>query len=49
MKEKRGLYMGWKFPGGLADPSEDIYSTAKREVLEETGIETEFVTIITMR
>jgi|UniRef100_A0AC35G7H6 8-oxo-dGTP pyrophosphatase MutT (NUDIX family) len=49
IKEKRGFYMGWKFPGGLADPSEEVYDTAKREVLEETGIETEFVTVLTMR
>ena len=30
----------WKFPGGLSDLGEGICSTAVREVLEETGIET---------
>uniref|UniRef100_A0A914YVX5 Nudix hydrolase domain-containing protein n=1 Tax=Panagrolaimus superbus TaxID=310955 RepID=A0A914YVX5_9BILA len=49
IKEKRGFYMGWKFPGGLADPSEEVFETAKREVLEETGIETDFITVLTMR
>ncbi|KAE9555086.1 hypothetical protein FO519_001747 [Halicephalobus sp. NKZ332] len=49
IKEKRGIYLGWKFPGGLADPNEDIFQTAKREIFEETGVETEFETVITMR
>jgi len=38
MKEQRGIYVGWKYPGGLADPGEDLYQTAEREVLEETGV-----------
>uniref|UniRef100_A0AC34QA83 Nudix hydrolase domain-containing protein n=1 Tax=Panagrolaimus sp. JU765 TaxID=591449 RepID=A0AC34QA83_9BILA len=49
IKEKKGFYLGWKFPGGLADPNEEIYEVAKREILEETGVETEFETLITMR
>jgi len=49
IKEKRGIYLGWKFPGGLADPNEDIFQTAQREVLEETGVETDFETVVTMR
>jgi 8-oxo-dGTP pyrophosphatase MutT (NUDIX family) len=39
----------WKFPGGLADPGEDLYETAIREVKEETGIDTEFVSVLCFR
>lgn len=49
IKEKKGIYLGWKFPGGLADPNEEIYDVAIREIYEETGVETEFETLITMR
>ncbi|KAE9546746.1 hypothetical protein FO519_010042 [Halicephalobus sp. NKZ332] len=48
IKEKRGIYLGWKYPGGFADPHEDIALTAQREILEETGIDTEFETVIKM-
>ena len=33
----------WKLPGGLVDHKEDISQACVREVLEETGIRTEFV------
>jgi ADP-ribose pyrophosphatase YjhB (NUDIX family) len=29
----------WSFPGGRADPGEDPEATARRELLEETGLE----------
>lgn len=33
-------YLGcWAFPGGFADPDECIARTARRELLEETGLE----------
>uniref|UniRef100_A0A7E4UQM9 Nudix hydrolase domain-containing protein n=1 Tax=Panagrellus redivivus TaxID=6233 RepID=A0A7E4UQM9_PANRE len=49
VREKRGIYLGWKFPGGMADPGEDVYTTAIREVSEETGVKTRFETVFTMR
>ena len=39
----------WKLPTGLADAREDIDCAARREVLEETGIETEFVGIVSFQ
>lgn len=39
----------WKFPGGSADQGEDIGVTAEREVFEETGIKSQFHSILTMR
>src|SRR3954452_18931622 len=28
----------WSFPGGRAEPGEDVEATARRELLEETGL-----------
>lgn len=33
-------YKNWDFPKGVVEPGEDPLATAKREVLEETGIAT---------
>ena len=52
VQEKNGPLRGtgvWKMPTGLSDPGEDLYEAAVREVFEETGIETEFVSIINIR
>ncbi|KAI6205483.1 Nudix hydrolase 8 [Aphelenchoides besseyi] len=49
MKERRGLYLGWKFPGGLSDPNESIADAVVREVFEETGIETVFGGVLMFR
>ncbi len=39
----------WKLPGGLADPGEEIAQTGIREVFEETGVETEFESLLAFR
>lgn len=39
----------WKFPGGLAEPGEDIGAAAVREVWEETGVRTSFYGILGFR
>ncbi|XP_072291113.1 nucleoside diphosphate-linked moiety X motif 6 [Eucyclogobius newberryi] len=39
----------WKFPGGLSDPGEDIGATAVREVLEETGVRSQFRSLLSIR
>ncbi|XP_076108524.1 nucleoside diphosphate-linked moiety X motif 6-like [Mytilus galloprovincialis] len=39
----------WKLPGGLADLGESVEETARREVLEETGVEAEFISVIAFR
>eukprot|EP01126_Amoeba_proteus_P018788 TRINITY_DN1955_c0_g1_i10.p1 TRINITY_DN1955_c0_g1~~TRINITY_DN1955_c0_g1_i10.p1 ORF type:complete len:296 (-),score=69.53 TRINITY_DN1955_c0_g1_i10:128-916(-) len=50
VREKHGPVTHiWKLPGGSVDPGENIISAAIREVLEETGIETEFISILSLR
>lgn len=39
----------WKLPGGMADPKEDIGDVACREVMEETNIKAEFVSLLGFR
>ncbi|KAI5097661.1 nucleoside diphosphate-linked moiety X motif 6 [Silurus meridionalis] len=39
----------WKFPGGLSNPSENIGDTAVREVFEETGVRSEFRSLLSIR
>lgn len=36
--EERSDFKIWGLPGGTADPGEDIIGAAKREALEETGL-----------
>ncbi|EDO37702.1 predicted protein, partial [Nematostella vectensis] len=49
VKERFRTQDHWKLPGGMADYNEDIRETARREVLEETGIEAEFVSLVCIR
>lgn len=49
MRELRNNYRPWKLPGGLADLGEQLDVAAKREVMEETGIDCEFESIIGFR
>ncbi|XP_067033618.1 uncharacterized protein [Acropora muricata] len=39
----------WKLPGGMVDRDENIIEAVTREVLEETGIETEFISLVCFR
>lgn len=39
----------WKLPGGHANKGETIEACAKREVFEETGIEAEFISVLSFR
>uniref|UniRef100_A0A7M4E9U3 Nucleoside diphosphate-linked moiety X motif 6 n=1 Tax=Crocodylus porosus TaxID=8502 RepID=A0A7M4E9U3_CROPO len=49
VQDKNKTTNAWKFPGGLSDPGEDIGDTAVREVFEETGIKSEFKSILSIR
>jgi ADP-ribose pyrophosphatase YjhB (NUDIX family) len=50
IKEKQGNdTFSWKIPGGLVDSGEYVGEAAVREVREETGIESEFKGVITLR
>ncbi|KAI9177829.1 hypothetical protein LWI28_019761 [Acer negundo] len=52
VKEKNGIFKDtgvWKLPTGTVDEGEDIWAAAIREVKEETGVDTEFVEILSFR
>lgn len=49
IREKRGIYRGWKFPGGITNPGETITAAVEREVREETGVQSQFLSILLFR
>ncbi|KAK4819192.1 hypothetical protein QYF61_026666 [Mycteria americana] len=49
IQDRNKTLNAWKFPGGLSNPGEDIGDTAVREVFEETGIKSEFKSILSIR
>ncbi|XP_065693859.2 nucleoside diphosphate-linked moiety X motif 6 [Patagioenas fasciata] len=49
VQDRNKTINAWKFPGGLSNPGEDIGDTAVREVFEETGIKSEFKSILSIR
>ncbi|XP_054419407.1 nucleoside diphosphate-linked moiety X motif 6 [Pteronotus mesoamericanus] len=49
VQDRNKLKNMWKFPGGLSEPGEDIGDTAVREVFEETGVRSEFRSLLSLR
>ncbi|XP_017951648.1 nucleoside diphosphate-linked moiety X motif 6 isoform X2 [Xenopus tropicalis] len=49
VQDRNKTVNAWKFPGGLSDQGEDIGATAVREVFEETGIHSEFKSLLSIR
>ncbi|KAJ8015515.1 hypothetical protein DPEC_G00026930 [Dallia pectoralis] len=49
VQDKNKTVNAWKFPGGLSDPGENIGTTAVREVFEETGVRSEFKSLLSIR
>lgn len=44
-----GRIAGWKLPGGHADLGEELGETAAREVFEEVGVRSEFISVLAFR
>uniref|UniRef100_A0A8D2D727 Nucleoside diphosphate-linked moiety X motif 6 n=1 Tax=Sciurus vulgaris TaxID=55149 RepID=A0A8D2D727_SCIVU len=49
VQDRNKLKNMWKFPGGLSEPGEDLGDTAVREVFEETGVQSEFRSLLSIR
>lgn len=50
IQEAKPIIQGmWKLPGGLVETGENIQTACAREVYEETGIESKFVSILGFR
>ncbi|XP_056625136.1 nucleoside diphosphate-linked moiety X motif 6 [Triplophysa dalaica] len=49
VQDRNKTQNAWKFPGGLSDVGENIGDTAVREVFEETGVRSEFRSLLSIR
>ena len=50
VKEKTGPIKNiWKLPGGSVEAGEELSTAVVREVLEETGVKCEFVSLLCLR
>lgn len=49
VRERNSPFRGWKFPTGLVHLGENLGDAAVREVCEETGVPSQFVSIMAMR
>ncbi|KAI4456690.1 nudix hydrolase related [Holotrichia oblita] len=49
VSEKYRFFEHWKLPGGYVEPGENLIDAAVREVMEETGIKTEFLSLLSFR
>ncbi|KAJ8042627.1 Nudix hydrolase 8 [Holothuria leucospilota] len=49
IKERYTAFPLWKLPGGAVDKGESLSTAVVREVREETGVSTEFVSVICFR
>ncbi|XP_045615353.2 uncharacterized protein [Procambarus clarkii] len=49
VKERFYTRPNWKLPGGYVEPGEDLGAAAVREVKEETGVDAEFVSLVSFR
>ena len=49
VREMRNNYRPWKMPGGLAELGEHLDEAVVREVYEETGIRTRFLSVLGVR
>ena len=49
VRELRKNYMPWKVPGGLSELGENIDEAIIREVMEETGVACNFLSVISFR
>ncbi|XP_037039651.1 nudix hydrolase 8 isoform X2 [Bradysia coprophila] len=48
--EKQAIIAGsWKLPGGYVEPGEDLVDAVIREVEEETGVKTKFLSLLSVR